>query len=169
MRYALATKVIIQFRYSDTAENRELGRVGKVSGFRQATMDLRYVPANRQPRGRSSNTTAVRYYDLGRDGWRSIRKDYNVQVTISAFWDPESGEFVGSPEEAQIPVSAGGPVFGPTQGIQAPATDGKRETRTIRRDADKVKRAEERRAQRGRDRSAAEERKKRGLQRAIRN
>lgn len=158
MRFALATKVIIQFRYSDTAQNRERGRVGRASGFRQATMDLRYVPSNKQPAGRSGNTTAVRYYDLGRAGWRSIRKDYNVQVTISAFWDPETGQWVDSPDQA---------VFGPGSTAETPATDGTRENRTIRREADKARKADERRAQRGRDRSARDERQKRKIERAA--
>ena len=98
--YARRTKLIFVYVYADTPQNQRLGRVGRRSGFRTGTQNLDYIPFGQLPRGRNSNTTAERYYDLRKQAWRAFRKrDF---VVITAFWDERRQQYFPTAEEAGL-------------------------------------------------------------------
>ena len=96
--YLNQVPVIFQFRLADTADNRRRKRVGRVSGFGQGVRNLNYVPEAQHPATKSSRST--RYYDLGRQNWRSW-KSGNI-ISVTAFWSEADGAFVDTPELAGI-------------------------------------------------------------------
>lgn len=88
---------IFAYRLADTESNRKRGIVGQNSGFRQGVRNPNFIPSGKQAK-RKGNTT--RYYDLGREAWRSWRRG-NV-ISVTAFWSVELEKFVDTPEEAGI-------------------------------------------------------------------
>lgn len=88
---------IFAYRLADTEENQKRGRVGKLSGFRQGVRNPNFIPAGKQAKTKSRST---KYFDLGRQAWRSWKRG-NV-VSVTAFWSVERNEFVDTPEEAGI-------------------------------------------------------------------
>ncbi len=94
----LQGKITFTYLYCDREENRLRGRVRSSSGFRNGTQRLDLVPDNKYPKTRSPNTTALRYWDFGRSGWRSFRKDHFVVAT--SFWDAENNEWKDNPYDA---------------------------------------------------------------------
>jgi hypothetical protein len=99
--YANQVPVIFAFRYADNAENQRRGRVGGSSGFRQGVRNLNFVPDGQHPKRRGRPLgLSIRYYDMGRQAWRSFRRG-NL-VSISAFWSVALQRFVDTPEQAGI-------------------------------------------------------------------
>jgi hypothetical protein len=90
---------IFQFQLADTPDNRRRKRVGRMSGFRQGVRNLNYVPEDKHPASQSTRRS-TRYYDLGRQDWRSWQSGKIVSVT--AFWSEADGAFVDTPELAGI-------------------------------------------------------------------
>jgi hypothetical protein len=101
--YANQVPVIFAYKLADNDENRRRGIAGRNSGFRQGVRNLNYVPAGQHPAGGGSAQplgSTIRYYDKGRQKWRSYRKG-NL-LTITAFWSEELQTYVDTPEEAGI-------------------------------------------------------------------
>ncbi len=101
--YANQVPVIFAYQLAHNAENERRGIAGRNSGYRQGVRNLNYVPSGQHPAGGGSAQpvgSTIKYYDLGRQKWRSYRKG-NL-LTISAFWSEELGRFVDTPEEAGI-------------------------------------------------------------------
>jgi hypothetical protein len=122
---------IFAYRYADNEENQRRNRVGRLSGFRQGVRNPNFIPAALQAltAGRSS-----RYYDLGRQAWRSWRRGNLISVT--AFWSVERQEFVDTPEEAGI--VAGKPFEAAPK--EKPVVNVARAARTAKREAVKQQR-----------------------------
>jgi len=95
--YLNQVPVIFAFRLADTEENRQRGRVGQNSGFRQGVRNPNYIPEEARAKSKSSST---RYYDMGRQAWRSWRPG-NV-ISVTAFWSEAEQRFVDTPEQAGI-------------------------------------------------------------------
>lgn len=89
--------VIFAYRRADNPENQRRGIVGQNSGFRQGVRNPNFIPAEHRARTKGTST---KYYDLGRQAWRSWRPG-NV-ITVTAFWSVEEGKYVDTPEEAGI-------------------------------------------------------------------
>lgn len=101
--YANQVPVIFAFKLADNAENKRRGIAGRNSGFRQGVRNLNYVPEGQHPAGGGSAQplgSTIKYYDKGRQKWRSYRKG-NL-LSISAFWSEDEQKFVDTPEEAGI-------------------------------------------------------------------
>lgn len=94
----LQGKITFAYTYADNGENRLRGRIGRMAGFRTGTQRLKLIPSNRWPKTRSKNTTAIRYYDFGRMGWRALRKDCFVVAT--SFYDIRDKKWKDDPYEA---------------------------------------------------------------------
>ncbi len=122
---------IFAYRLADTEENQKRGRVGRLSGFRQGVRNPNFIPATLQA---TTTSRSTKYYDLGRQAWRSWRRGAIVSVT--AFWSVELGEFVDTPEEAGI--TAGKPFAAAPK--EKPAVSAERKQRTAKREADKRQR-----------------------------
>jgi hypothetical protein len=100
--YANQVPVIFAYKRADNKENQARGIAGQNSGFRRGVRNLNYVPASKHPAGGSAEPLGltIRYYDQGRQKWRSYRKG-NL-LSISAFWSEDEQRFVDTPEEAGI-------------------------------------------------------------------
>ena len=96
----LQTRCTFGFTYTDNDENVLRGRVGRFSGFRNGTQRLDFIPNNKWPKSRSSERTLLRYWDEGRSGWRSFKKDRFVVVT--SFWDEKNKKWVDTPDQANV-------------------------------------------------------------------
>ncbi len=96
--YSQITKLIIGYVYCNNEENKELKRVGKFAGWRQATCAFQFLDKSSIPLTRSKNETARRYYDLYRKNWRSFRTDSFIK--INWFWSEEKQDWVKTPQEA---------------------------------------------------------------------
>lgn len=94
----LQGKVTFLYLYCDRHENRIRGRVRSSAGFRTGTQRLKIIPNNKWPKSRSKNRTALRYYDFGREGWRSFRKDSFIVAT--SFWDAREEKWKDNPYDA---------------------------------------------------------------------
>ncbi|TGE08250.1 hypothetical protein [Hymenobacter fodinae] len=88
---------VFAYRLADTPENRKRGRAGQLSGYRTGVRNPNFIPASKQAK---TNGFGTRYYDEGRQNWRSWRSG-NL-VTVTAFWSVEQQRFVETPEEAGI-------------------------------------------------------------------
>src|SRR5690606_29220337 len=84
-KLVLQGKVTFLYLYCDNKENQLRGRVRASAGFRNGTQRLDFIPNNKWPKSRSKNTTALRYYDFGRENWRSFR--LNSFIVATSFWD----------------------------------------------------------------------------------
>lgn len=91
-------KITFGFRYCDNHENRLRGRVGSYSGWRNGTRAFKHMPSNKIPINRSDELTCIRYYDLGRMGWRSFKK--SLFVVCSSFYSELDGQWHDTPEAA---------------------------------------------------------------------
>lgn len=100
--YANQVPVIFAYKRANNPENKARGIAGQNSGFRQGVRNLNYVPASAHPASGSAAPVGltIRYYDKGRQAWRSYRKG-NL-LTISAFWSEDEQRFVDTPEAAGI-------------------------------------------------------------------
>lgn len=94
----LQGKVTFLFLYCDRYENRIRGRVRASAGFRHGTQRKDFIPDNKWPKTRSKNKTALRYYDFGRAGWRSFRKNHFIVAT--SFWDDRENKWKDNPYDA---------------------------------------------------------------------
>lgn len=153
--YANQVPVIFSFSRADNPENRARGIVGQNSGFRQGVRNLNYVPEVQHPAGGKAEPrgATIRYYDRGRQKWRSYRKG-NL-LSISAFWSEAEQRFVDTPEEAGI---ARGVPFQATPRNGAATIDEARQQRSAARQARQRERATERQNQRTNDRARRQER-----------
>lgn len=122
---------IFAYRLADNEENQKRGRVGRLSGFRQGVRNPAFIPAALHAKSTSRST---KYYDLGRQAWRSWRRGAIVSVT--AFWSVERQQFVDTPEEAGI--VAGKPFAAAPK--EKPTVSQARAARTAKREADKRQR-----------------------------
>jgi len=155
--YANQVPVIFAFKRADNEENRALGIAGQNSGFRQGVRSLNYVPAGQHPAAASAQPLGgtIRYYDLGRQRWRSYRKG-NL-LTISAFWSEAEQRFVDTPEEAGI---AEGEPFQSAPRNGAAQVDEARQARADARQARTRERASEREQLRTNDRERRQQRRR---------
>ncbi|MDO7846488.1 hypothetical protein Q5H92_08975 [Hymenobacter sp. M29] len=122
---------IFAYRRADNEANRRSGRVGRNSGFRQGVRNPAFIPAEKQAKTKSNST---RYYDLGRQDWRSWRAG-NV-VSVTAFWSVFGNEYVDTPEAAGL---QGQKPFGIVP-MTEPKLDPARAARTAGRTATKTRR-----------------------------
>lgn len=122
---------IFAYRLADNEENQKRGRVGRLSGFRQGVRNPAFIPAGLQAKTPGRST---KYYDLGRQAWRSWRRGAIVSVT--AFWSAEQQQFVDTPEQAGI--VAGKPFAAVPK--ENPTVSAARKQRTAKREADKRQR-----------------------------
>lgn len=127
-KYLDIAPVIFAYRLADNEANRKRGRAGRNSGFRQGVRNPEFIPAGKQARTKGTST---RYYDLGRQAWRSWRSG-NV-VSVTAFWSVFENAFVDSPEAAGV---AGQKPFGVVP-MTEPVIDKEKEKRTAKREATK--------------------------------
>lgn len=97
-KIVLQGKVTFMYLYCDRHENRIRGRVRASAGFRHGTQRKDFIPDNKWPKTRSSNKTALRYYDFGRAGWRAFRKDCFIVAT--SFWDDSDNKWKDNPYDA---------------------------------------------------------------------
>lgn len=158
--YANQVPVIFAYARADNDENQARGIVGQNSGFRQGVRNLNYVPAAQHPAGGSAEPLGmtIRYYDLGRQQWRSYRKG-NL-LTISAFWSEDEQRFVDTPEQAGI--ARGIPfVSSPRNG--AASIDEARAARSAARQARQRQREADRQQQRTNDRTGRQDRRRQHL------
>jgi hypothetical protein len=102
--------------------------VGRNSGFRQGVRNPEFIPAAKQAKTKANSS---RYYDLGRQAWRSWRPG-NV-VSVTAFWSVWEGAFVDTPEAAGI---VGQKPFGVIPMVE-PVIDEAKAKRTEKREATK--------------------------------
>lgn len=158
--YANQVPVIFAYRLAENAANQRRGIAGRNSGFRQGVRNLKYVPAGQHPAGGSEQPlgSTIRYYDLGRQRWRSYRKG-NL-LTISAFWSEDLQRFVDTPEEAGI---ARGVPFQSTPRKGAAVVDETREARTQARQQQRRQRDTDRQAHRTNDRTGRQQRSRQNL------
>lgn len=158
--YANQVPVIFSFSRADNPENQARGIVGQNSGYRQGVRNLNYVPAAQHPASSEAEPQGqtIRYYDIGRQKWRSYRKG-NL-LTISAFWSEDEQRFVDTPEQAGI---ARGVPFQATPRNGAATIDEARQQRSEARKARQRERATERQNQRTNDRARREERRRQNL------
>jgi hypothetical protein len=126
---------VFAYRLADTEENQKRGRVGRLSGFRQGVRNPAFIPASLQAK---STSRSSKYYDLGRQAWRSWRRGAIVSVT--AFWSVERQEFVDTPEQAGI--TAGKPFAAAPK--EKPVVSAERKQRTAKREAAKRQREQTR-------------------------
>lgn len=164
--YANQVPVIFAFQLAHNSENERRGIAGRNSGFRQGVRNLNYVPAGQHPAGGSARPlgSTIKYYDLGRQRWRSYRKG-NL-LTISAFWSEELGRFVDTPEEAGI---TRGVPFQSTPRNGAASIDEARAARSEARQQRRRAREADRQRFRQNDRSSRQARKRQNLTlRAVR-
>lgn len=134
-KYLDIAPVIFAYRLANNPENKRRGRVGRNSGFRQGVRNPEFIPAAKQAKTKGNST---RYYDLGRQAWRSWRAG-NV-VSVTAFWSVFEGAFVDSPEAAGI---AGQKPFGVIP-MTEPVIDEAKQQRTASREATKRSREQTR-------------------------
>ena len=153
--YANQVPVIFAYQRADNEANQRRGIVGKNSGFREGVRNLNYVPAGQHPAQGSAQPlgSTIRYYDKGRQRWRSYRKG-NL-LTISAFWSEELQQFVETPEQAGI---VRGVPFQSTPRNGAAQINEARAARSAARQARQRSREAERQAYRTNDRSQRQER-----------
>ena len=158
--YANQVPVIFAYRLADNPENKRRGIAGRNSGFRQGVRNLNYVPAAKHPAGGGAQPlgSTIRYYDLGRQNWRSYRKG-NL-LTISAFWSEAEGRFVDTPEEAGI---ARGVPFQSAPSRGTPVVDEARAARTESRQQQRRSREQDRQQQRTNDRTGRQARRRENL------
>jgi hypothetical protein len=159
--YANQVPVIFAYKRADNAENKARGIAGQNSGYRQGVRNLNYVPAADHPGGRGAQPfgRTIRYYDKGRQAWRSYRKG-NL-LTISAFWSEELQQFVDTPEEAGI---ARGKPFESSPRNGAATRDEARAERSAARQQRQRSREADRQAYRTNDRSRRATRRRENLQ-----
>jgi hypothetical protein len=155
--YANQVPVIFAYQRADNPENRARGIVGQNSGFRQGVRNLAYVPIGQHPAEGSMEPlgNTIRYYDLGRQQWRSYRKG-NL-LTISAFWSEQDQKFVDTPEEAGI---ARGVPFQSAPRNGAATINEARQARSDARQARQRQREADRQRQRTTERSARQTRRR---------
>jgi hypothetical protein len=155
--YANQVPVIFAYKRANNAENKARGIVGHNSGFRQGVRNLNYVPTADHPSGGSAEPlgSTIRYYDKGRQAWRSYRKG-NL-LTISAFWSEELQRYVDTPEEAGI---VRGVPFQAKPSKGAVERDESRAARTESRQQRQKSREADRRQQRTTDRSQRQDRRR---------
>jgi hypothetical protein len=158
--YANQVPVIFAYRLADNPSNKARGIAGRNSGFRQGVRNLNYVPLAKHPAGGGAQPlgSTIRYYDKGRQNWRSYRKG-NL-LTISAFWSEELQAFVDTPEEAGI---ARGVPFESSPRAGKPEVDPARAARTESRQQQRRSREQERQAQRTNDRTGRQARRRGNL------
>lgn len=130
-KYLDLVPCIFAYRRADNDANRRSGRVGRNSGFRQGVRNPAFIPAEKQAKTKGNST---RYYDLGRQAWRSWRAG-NV-VSVTAFWSVFGNEYVDTPEAAGL---QGQKPFGPVP-MTEPQLNPERAARTAPRTATKTKR-----------------------------
>lgn len=94
----LQGKITFGYQYCDNEENRLRGRVNKFSGFRTGTQKFKLIPDNKRPKSESEEQTCLRYYDFGRENWRSHKKDLFVVAT--SFWSETENKWYDAPEKA---------------------------------------------------------------------
>jgi hypothetical protein len=155
--YANQVPVIFAYKRAANAENKARGIAGQNSGFRQGVRNLNYVPAGDHPAGASAEPAGltIRYYDKGRQAWRSYRKG-NL-LTISAFWSEDEQRFVDTPEEAGI---ARGVPFESTPRNGAAQRDEGRAARSEARQQRQRGREADRQAYRTNDRTQRQDRRR---------
>jgi hypothetical protein len=155
--YANQVPVIFAYARADNEENRARGIVGQNSGFRQGVRNLNYVPAGQHPAQGSEQPLghSVRYYDMGRQRWRSYRKG-NL-LSISAFWSEAEQRFVDTPEQAGI---ARGVPFESAPRNGAAQINEARQQRSEARQARQRSREADRAQQRTNDRTGRENRRR---------
>jgi len=158
--YANQVPVIFAFKRADNEQNRALGIAGQNSGHRQGVRNLNYVPAGQHPAAVSAAPLGgtIRYYDLGRQKWRSYRKG-NL-ISISAFWSEAEQRFVDTPEQAGI---AEGEPFQSAPRNGAAQIDEARQARAEARQQRTRERAREREQLRTNDRDRREQRRRDNL------
>lgn len=159
--YANQVPVIFAYQRADNPENQARGIVGQNSGFRQGVRNLNYVPAGQHPAGGGSAQPlgqAIKYYDLGRQQWRSYRRG-NL-LTISAFWSEDEGRFVDTPEQAGI---ARGVPFQAAPRNGAATINEARQARSDARQARQRGREADRQQQRTNDRAGRQARRRQNL------
>jgi hypothetical protein len=159
--YANQVPVIFAYQLARNPENERRGIAGRNSGFRQGVRNLNYVPAGQHPAGGGSTQPlgqTIKYYDLGRQKWRSYRKG-NL-LTISAFWSEELGRFVDTPEEAGI---ARGQPFQSAPRNGAASIDEARAARSEARQQRRREREADRQRFRQNDRTSRQARKRQNL------
>jgi hypothetical protein len=158
--YANQVPVIFAYAYADNEENRTRGRVGRNSGFRKGVRNQNYVPAGQHAGSPSETPTGatVRYYDLGRQKWRSYRRG-NL-LSISAFWSEAEQRFVDTPAEAGIEE---GPAFGATPRNGKATINEARAARSEQRQATQKQRDADRQAYRTTDRTRRAARRQQNL------
>ncbi|MDF7810751.1 hypothetical protein [Hymenobacter sp. YC55] len=123
---------VFAFRLADTKENRARGRVGQLSGFRTGVRNPNFIPSTQRAKSKSAGKT--RYYDQGRQSWRSWRP--GLLVSVTAFWSEELQAFVDTPQEAGI---LAGKEF-EAKPAKEPKQDAKRAERAAKREAAKRER-----------------------------
>jgi hypothetical protein len=158
--YANQVPVIFAYKRADNKENQARGIAGQNSGFRRGVRNLNYVPASKHPAGGSAEPLGltIRYYDQGRQKWRSYRKG-NL-LSISAFWSEDEQRFVDTPEEAGI---ARGVPFESSPRGGKPEVDEARAARTESRQQQRRSREQERLAGRTNDRTGRQARRRGNL------
>jgi hypothetical protein len=127
---------IFAFRLADNEANKKRGRVGKNSGFRQGVRNPNFIPDGSQAKTKNANST--RYYDLGKQHWRSWKRGNIISVT--AFWSVAENKFVDTPEEAGIVAGKAfkaAPKEKPTLNPERASRTAKRETQ--KREREKVR------------------------------
>lgn len=97
-KLVLQGKITFGFVYTNNDENQLRGRVGKFSGFRHGTQYFKIIPENKRPKSRSTEKTCLRYYDLGKMGWRSFKK--NLFVVATSFFSETDNKWFDNPEDA---------------------------------------------------------------------
>jgi hypothetical protein len=159
--YANQVPVIFAYKRANNPDNKARGIAGQNSGFRQGVRNLNYVPASDHPASGSAAPVGltIRYYDKGRQAWRSYRKG-NL-LTISAFWSEDEQRFVDTPEEAGI---ARGVPFESTPRNGAAQRDEGRAERSAARQLRQRGRESERQQQRTNDRTRRQDRRRTNLQ-----
>ncbi len=130
-KYLDVAPCIFAYRLADNPENERRGRAGRNSGFRQGVRNPEFIPAGKQAKTKSTST---RYYDLGRQAWRSWRAG-NV-VSVTAFWSVFENAYVDTPEAAGL---QGQKPFGVVP-MTEPKIDDARAKRTEKREATKRQR-----------------------------
>jgi hypothetical protein len=158
--YANQVPVIFAYRLASNDANKRRGIAGRNSGFRQGVRNLNYVPAAKHPAEGSAQPlgSTIRYYDKGRQAWRSYRKG-NL-LTISAFWSEDEQKYVDTPEEAGI---ARGVPFQAAPRDSAPIVDEARAARTESRQQQRRAREQERQGLRSTDRASRASRNRQNL------